>query len=124
MAEKKEVMEEERVNPMFVTDTKTGERYELDFSRDSVRFAERREFDISNVSTYPSTMVPELFFLAFRKNHKNVARSKTDELLEELGGLTPEQIARLILLYNQAGYSNVIKQEETETKNATVTVEM
>ena len=40
---------EERVNPIRITDTETGETYVLEFSRESVKFAEQRGFKISEL---------------------------------------------------------------------------
>lgn len=108
--------------PLTIT-TKAGDTYTLDFSRESVRFAESRGFDISELTKYPQTNIPSLWFYAFRKNHKNVARSQTDALLEELGGLTTAELERLVQLYNQPVESLIIL-EEGGRKNSTITVEM
>ena len=35
----------EKVKPLILTDNDTGEKYTLEFSRESVRFAEARGFD-------------------------------------------------------------------------------
>ena len=114
---------EERVNPMRITDTETGETYVLEFSRESVKFAEQRGFKISELTDYPQTNIPALFFYAFRKNHKKVARNQTDKLLEDMGGLTTEEITRLAELYNQPNES-LILMEGAERKNARLTVEL
>jgi len=118
-------MAEERVVPIHVTDSETGEVYELDFNRDSIRFAEKREFVMEDILKYPTTKIPELFFYAFRKNHRNIARDKTDALLEKMGGLPSSALERLIQLYRQAAYANiVVLDDEEETKNGTVTLEL
>jgi len=120
-----EILSADRVPPMFVNDTETGKRYELDFSRESVIFAENRGFRIDEVAPYPMTRIPDLFFYAFRKNHKNVARNQTDALLEKMGGLTPAALERLNMLYQQAfNYSGVIQTDSDKEKNATATVEL
>lgn len=115
---------EERVNPIRITDHDTEKTYELDFSRESVRFAEARGFEPEHISRFPSTKVPELFYYAFRKNHKNMSRSQTDDLLNKIGGLTGEMLARLIDLFRQAGLAHVIALDEDMEKNSKVTVEM
>ena len=115
---------EERVNPIRITDTETGETYVLEFSRESVKFAEQRGFKISELTDYPQTNIPALFFYAFRKNHKKVARSQTDALLERLGGLTTPMVERLVQLYNQAGLAHVLLAEEDAAKISDVTVEL
>lgn len=114
---------ENRVKPMVIT-LKSGEQYTLEFSRDSVKFAEDRKFNISELLDYPQTNIPALWFYAFRKNHKNMARSQTDKILmEEMGGLTKEEIERLVQLYNQPTESLVIV-DESGRKNSAVTVEL
>lgn len=117
------IEENERIKPMRITISDTT--YELDFSRDSVSFAEDRQFSPDDVARYPVTKVPELFYYAFRKNHRKLARSQTDAILDKIGGLTPDMLKRLILLYNQAAMSNNIMQDDEDlAKNSEVTVEM
>lgn len=117
--------EMEVIKPLVLTDSETGAKYELDFDRATVQFAERRGFKVDGAPTFPQTQVPELFYLAFRKNHRNVARDKTDKMLfEDLEGLTPKILARLIDLYTQASYHGVIRSEEDEPKNSKMTVEL
>ena len=115
---------DERVKPIRITFNNTGECYELDFSRDSVRFAEQRNFNPQDIERYPASKIPEFWFYAFRKNHKKLSRSQTDKLLDDLGGLTPEILERLGLLYAQAAQSNNIQESEELEKNGVATVEM
>ena len=114
-------MIQEKVQPMRVD--VDGESYTLEFDRDSVRFAESREFNVNNVAIYPQTNVPALFFYAFRKNHKRVSRDMTDKLLTRMGGLTEEQLVRLVALYMVPQKALVDGSEEVQ-KNAGVTVEL
>ena len=107
----------------FCKKADTGEVYVLEFSRESVRFAEQRGFKISELLDFPQTNIPNLFFYAFRKNHKNVARDKTDKFLDELGGLSSAEITRLVELYNQPNES-LILAEESGRKNCRLTVEL
>lgn len=114
---------EEKINPIRLTDGDTGETYTLEFSRESVKFAEQRGFKISELTDYPQTNIPALFYYSFRMHHKNVARNQADKMLENLGGLTTEEIARLVELYNQPNES-LILLEGNERKNSKVTVEL
>lgn len=116
--------EKEVVQPIKITDNATGATYELDFSRDSIRFADAREFEVEDVRKYPGTKIPELFYYAFRKNHKSLAKNQTDALLDKLGGLTSAMLERLLLLYNQAALANNIQDDEELAKNAEMTVEL
>lgn len=117
-------MEEARVKPLFITDKTTGARYELDFNRDAVRFAEARNFDTSDVRRLPNTKISELFFYAFRMHHKNLSRQQTDEILDRKGGLSAAAVGRLIDLYDQAAYANVLIVDDEAVKNSEVAEEM
>lgn len=120
-----EILNEDKVMPMFVTDKETGARFELDFSRESVVFAESRGFDLAEVSKFPLIRIPELFFYAFRKNHRKVGRNQTDALLNKMGGLSGAALERLIQLYQQAvQYGGVIQVDEDESEEKNVTVEL
>ena len=112
---------ENRVNPMRITDPDTGDVYVLEFSREAVQFAERRGFKIMGVQDNPETGIADLFFYAFRKNHRHVARGKTARMLEELGGLLPAEVSRLQELYSAAITSLNV---EGERKNARLRVEL
>lgn len=121
----KETNVEERIPPARITDEDNGNVYELDFNRDSVRFAEARKFKVEEVVDYPSTNLPLLFYYAFRMHHSNVAKSRVDAIYERLGGLSPNFIERLILLYQQAQQSNnVVESDEEMGKNGNLTVEL
>lgn len=115
----------ERVNPIRITDNETGKVYELDFSRESVRYVESQGFKIDETFEFPNVNIPKLFYYAFRKNHKNVSLNKTNELLETMGGITEKIAVRLVDLYMQATASNnVIQEDEDLEKNSRVTVEL
>lgn len=115
---------EPTISPMRLTDNRTGTVYELDYSRDAVRFAEAREFVLEDVRRFPNTKIPELFYYAFRKNHRGVSRAQTDELLERKRGLTGPELERLIQLYSQASLVHVIATGEEAEKNAEITAEL
>ncbi len=115
---------EDRVKPVKVQDHASGNTYELDFSRESVKFAESRGFKLDEVTDFPATKIPELFWYAFRKNHKNMALNQTGEILERMGGVTPALLGRLSQLYNQAALTHLIISDEDAAKNAEVTVEL
>lgn len=89
----------ERPNPMKITDPNSGDVYTLDFDRETVKFAEQRGFNIQAITERPETGISDLFFYAFRKNHRGVPRDKADRILSELEGLLPEEAARLQELY-------------------------
>ena len=115
---------EDRVNPIKITLQSSGETYELDFNRESVRFAEMHGFELENVTRFPSSNIPEFFYFALRKNHKKLSRTQADDIFEEIGGITGKVLTRMISLYNQAALTHVISTDEDYEKNARVTVEM
>lgn len=101
------------------------EEYTLEFNRESIKFAEARGFKVEDVSNYPMTKLPELFFYAFRMHHKNVAREKTDKILfEELGGIPEGLLERLAELYMQPFEALTIVEDGEERKNSKWSVEM
>ena len=120
---------EDKVNPIRITDNtgvihNPGDVYELDFSRESIVFAENRGFKVEEVAVYPATRISELFYYAFRKNHRKVSRDKTDKFKDEWGGIPEKVLKRLVELYNQAAMANNIQVDEDAEKNETATVEM
>lgn len=121
----------DRVQPIKLTDNDTNETYELDFSRESIKFAEARGFKFEDVADYPVSKFPDLFYYAFRMHNKNVPRDKTDKMFysrysendEEHEKIKTKLMARLIELYSQAMNANTIGNDGDE-KNARMTVEM
>lgn len=100
-----------------------GESYTLEFNRKTVSEAERDGFRREDAGDMLMTRVPELFYYAFRMHHPNIKRAKTDEILfDDLGGLTDDQIERLIDLYS-APYATLVNENGTP-KNSKVTVNL
>ena len=120
-----ELKEKERIPSIKITDKDTGTVYELDFCRESIRFAEARGFDIDDVGKYPVTKFPEFFYYAFRIHHKGLAKSQTDAFYDRLGGFSPEFLERMILLYQQAlEANNVTAHTEDMGKDGNMTAEL
>jgi len=111
----------QNVKPIIVKDEETGLEYTLEFTRESVMFAESRGFKVEDVSDFPMTKIPELWFYAFRAHHKNVARAKTDALLDGLGGIPDGLLPRLGELY--AAPFSALTDGQTE-ENPRVTVKL
>ena len=120
---KKEV--NEKIEPIILTDTETGEKFTLEFSRESVVFTNRQGFKLNEAGNNSMEMLPILFYGAFRMHHKNISRQRTDQILfEDLGGLSSAAVERLMMLYN-APHSALIHDEEDEySKNSKMTVEL
>lgn len=114
-------IQNETVKPLILRDTETGEKYTLEFSRDSVKWAENRGFKYADVSDYPMTGVYDLFFYAFRMHHPGIARSQTDKIIDDWGGIEgiPDGVLeRLGQLYTAA--FSTLRDENTPIR---VTVE-
>lgn len=104
---------DERINPIRFTDVDTGETYELDFNRESVKFMADRGFVLdNNFSDKIAVAGEELWFYAFRAHHRRMSKGQTDKIYEKMGGLSPKLIERLALLYYQALNSNNIVQDD------------
>lgn len=124
MSEAKNTPVEEHIPPAYITDNDTGIKYELDFCRESVKFAENRGFDLEGAIKFPVNGINDLFYYSFRKNHRSMPREKTDKLLEKWGGMPEKLLNRLIQLYQQAQTYNTIQSDEDAEKNAHVTLEL
>lgn len=113
----------EQVKPIIIHDEENGIDYTLEFNRETIRFAEARGFDIDEVSKFPMSKLPELFYYAFRMHHKNVSREKTDRILfDDLGGMPNGMAERLGALY-AAPFEALTNADENKTKNSKMTVE-
>ena len=115
---------EEIKDPNELTDNVTGLKYILDYNRDTVRFAESRGFSWEALGEQPATMIPLLWYSAFRRYDPRISQQKTDVILDKVGGIKPSWVARLHELYDQALASLIAvdEDEEGEGKNAEMTV--
>ncbi len=113
----------EQVKPIIIHDEENGIDYTLEFNRETIRFAEARGFDIDDVSRFPMSKLPELFYYSFRMHHKNVSREKTDRILfDDLGGMPSGMAERLGALY-AAPFEALTNSEGKQAKNSKMTVE-
>ena len=111
----------ERINPMVIS--VDGTEYTLEFSRETVKHAERSGFRRDDIYNQMMNRTEELFFYAFKMHHPKISMEKTNEILyEKLEGLTDEEFNRLIDLFN-APYETVMN-ESGERKNSKVTVKL
>ena len=92
----------ERVRPIEINDSSSGNTYIIEFDRATIMYAERQKFSIADIEKYPLTVVSDLFFYGFRKHHPNVTKQQANEILDGLGGVVglPDGfIERLAALY-------------------------
>ena len=116
---------DERINPIRFTDKDSGEVYELDFNRESVKFMANQGFVMDDFVDQIATKGEELWYYSFRAHHRRLSRTQTDRLYEKMGGLAPKVIKRLIELYQQALMSNnIVQDDEDLDANPHVAVEL
>ena len=117
----------EKIKPVILHDTESGNDFTLEFSRETVRWAESRGFSANSIEDAPMTRIPELFYYAFRMHHENVSRDYTDKIIFEdwggIGGIPDGLLERLGRLY-AATFESLKADEDGEVKNAKVTVEL
>ena len=112
------------VKPIILTDEKNGDKYTLEFTRESVFYAQKfKDFDIDDVTKKPMVAIPALFEYAFRAHHPNLSKSKIDSLFSDMKGMPHGMLERLMELY-YAPYAYLTKTGEEDEKNASVTVEL
>lgn len=117
--------EEKKINPIVLTDKETNEVYTLEFTRESVCWAQNKGFNIDEIETKPMVAIPYLFFYAFRAHHKFTKKETTDKILfEDLGGLPDGALERLAELY-YLPYNTMFnsKEKDEEIKNSKMTME-
>lgn len=110
------------VKPITLTDTVNNKVYTLEFSRESIRYAERQGFDLNNLK--PLTGIEDLFYYSFRMHHKFISRDEAMKILyEKLGGVPEGLVDRLLELYT-VPFNTLSADESGETKNSTMVVEL
>ena len=108
--------------PIIIT-MEDGKEYKLEFDRKSVAFSERIGFSVFDVQEKLMTRIPELFWVAFRKNHPDITQEQAEHILfDELGGTWDALTERLVELYTDA-YTSLIN-DEGKPKNPKVRILM
>lgn len=115
--------EANEIRPVVLTD-ENGKVYTLEFDAESVKYAQERGFNSSEIDVKPMVVIPQLFKYSFRKNHKNVSNYVIDTIWKELteDGMPEGLIERLMLLYVKP--MECLATKEDSGKNSRVTVEL
>lgn len=109
--------EEKKISPIVLTNNENGDKFTLEFNRESIRYAESKGFNTNAIENAPMTAIPDLFYYAFRMHHRNVSRMQTDKILfEDLGGLSDAMIERLGELYTKP-FDDLLQGEENAKKS-------
>lgn len=77
-----------------------NEKYVLEFDRATVKYLEDTGFVIDDLTKRPATMIPMLFYAAFRKNHSGMKRKVIDEMYEDLKSKS-DLLSALMELYSE-----------------------
>ena len=94
-------MAKERIKPIIIKDSVTDEdKYILEFSKVSIRWAENRGFVISELSNRRVGGTEDLIYYAFRMHHPGMSKQQVNDIIDEIG-VPDGMIERLIALYNQ-----------------------
>lgn len=65
-----------------ITFTYENKTYTLEYDRRTVKLMERRGFNLDELGAKPLTLLPQLFWGAFQKHHRNVPQDTTDKMLD------------------------------------------
>ena len=108
----------EKVKPIILKDQEKNTEYTLEFSRDTVRFAEARGFIPDEIDKYPMTKIYEFFWLAFRMHHPNMAKANTDKIIDDWGGIQniPEGLLERLGQLYAAPFGTLTEDETDEEK--------
>lgn len=100
-----------------------GKTYTLEFNRNSVVSAERAGFRPELISEQPMTMIPLLFYAAFKKNHPKIKQEETDRILfDEMGGIEPAVLEKLAQLYAVPTQALIRTKDDGEPKNVKISL--
>ena len=117
------VEEEVKIEPMRLTNKKTGNMYVLEFNRDTVEFAETRfglkPQMIDNDLGYAA--IRNLWFCAFRMHQPKISKAETDKILQN-HGLNTDELVQLCALF-ELPYTTLIVDKEYQEKNSDWTTE-
>jgi hypothetical protein len=106
-----------------VTITVDGTTYTLQFNRNSVVSAERAGLRVDMIGEQPMTMLPLLFYAAFKMHQPKITREETDAILfDKLGGLNPALIERLAQLYSEPTKTLIRTDDYGDEKNVTISL--
>lgn len=110
----------EYVKPMTIE--VGGKTYTLEFSKNSVRYAEGIGLKLDEIENMPFTMLMLLFHCAFKMHHPDMTIDDTDSVYDEIEGLTDEEFKKIVDLYKAQVTSFIRKKDVGERKNGRVSL--
>lgn len=91
---------------------KNGEKYVLEYTRESVSLMERQGFEIDELTKKPMLMLPLAFQGLFYKNHKRVTKKFVDEVYD--GFKDKEKLLETIATMLEECYSSLTDEKQGE----------
>lgn len=100
-----------------------GTTYTLEFNRNSVMSAERAGFRPDLIGEQPMTMLPLLFYAAFKMHQPRITQDETDTILfKKMGGLNQALIERLAQLYAEPTKALIRSDDYGDEKNVKISL--
>ena len=100
-----------------------GTTYTLEFNRNSVVSAEKAGFRAELIGEQPMTMLPLLFYAAFKMHQPRITREETDAILfDKMGGMNQALIERLAQLYAEPTKTLIRTDDYGDEKNVKISL--
>ena len=100
-----------------------GNTYTLAFNRNSVVSAEKAGFRAELIGEQPMTMLPLLFYAAFKMHQPRITREETDAILfDKMGGMNQALIERLAQLYAEPTKTLIRTDDYGDEKNVKISL--
>lgn len=93
---------------------KDGQKYVLEYTRESVALMERQGFSVEELTTKPMLMLPLAFQGLFYKNHKRVNKTFVDEVYDNFKD--KEKLLEAIATMLDECYSSLTDNSEEDNK--------
>lgn len=93
---------------------KNGQKYVLEYTRESVALMEKQGFAVSELTTRPMLMLPLAFQGLFYKNHRNVNKAFVDEVYDNF--TNKEKLLEAIAGMLDECYSSLTDSNKEENK--------
>lgn len=119
----------EEVRPIEII-LENGDKYTLEFDRDTVKWAEQRGFRGNPANGYaplmdtPITFTEDIFFYSFHMHHKSVTKQFTDNMLYNVLKGMPEGMLERLMTLHALTYNALVNNDEDDSKNSGVVVRM
>lgn len=119
----------EEVRPIEII-LENGDKYTLEFDRDTVKWAEQRGFRGNPANGYsplmdtPITFTEDIFFYSFHMHHRNVTKQFTDNMLYNVLKGMPEGMLERLMTLHALTYNALVNNDEDDSKNSGVVVRM